>query len=346
MTKQNKLRKITRTLWKGPSSVYGWLHEVCAAPAQPLTCLLAWDLWFQPSCQSGHTQVPVTVTAHRPPVVNLPSSSWYCINIFQQSLMFSPCWWWFPVCLLNRSWPLVMFSWEAVKHGVQHRVTTKQRESTQTGWCLQGLWEDLYQTLLCWLISPHQHILPRLFRPGCCGGLHAPTRGAPAQWCNLSLNVPFLRDVNTAVMELLVMAYALKTSCAKNIIGVIPYFPYSKQCKMRKRGSIVCKLLASMLAKAGMSQCNSFCYYWLVIICHLYSYNWLHYSCTGPPLARVTCCNPLAAADKDQQQTMASLVGSWREWQWTKGLHLKFLVCNSVIEPIHSSAYYSFRRST
>ncbi|XP_008276716.1 phosphoribosyl pyrophosphate synthase-associated protein 1-like isoform X1 [Stegastes partitus] len=61
------------------------------------------------------------------------------------------------------------------------------------------------------------------------------------------------RDVNTAIMELLVMAYALKTSCANNIIGVIPYFPYSKQCKMRKRGSIVCKLLASMLAKAGLT---------------------------------------------------------------------------------------------
>ncbi|KAJ3614864.1 hypothetical protein NHX12_018434 [Muraenolepis orangiensis] len=60
-------------------------------------------------------------------------------------------------------------------------------------------------------------------------------------------------DVNTAIMELLVMTYALKTSCAKNIIGVIPYFPYSKQCKMRKRGSIVCKLLASMLAKAGLT---------------------------------------------------------------------------------------------
>lgn len=54
-------------------------------------------------------------------------------------------------------------------------------------------------------------------------------------------------------MELLVMAYTLKTSSAQNIIGVIPYFPYSKQCKMRKRGSIVCKLLASMLAEAGMS---------------------------------------------------------------------------------------------
>ncbi|XP_034443730.1 phosphoribosyl pyrophosphate synthase-associated protein 1-like isoform X1 [Hippoglossus hippoglossus] len=61
------------------------------------------------------------------------------------------------------------------------------------------------------------------------------------------------RDVNTAIMELLVMAYALKTSCAKNIIGVLPYFPYSKQCKMRKRGSIVCKLLTSMLAKAGLT---------------------------------------------------------------------------------------------
>lgn len=67
----------------------------------------------------------------------------------------------------------------------------------------------------------------------------------------------FLRDVNTAIMELLVMAYALKTSCAKNIIGVIPYFPYSKQCKMRKRGSIVCKLLASMLSKAGV---DSLCF--------------------------------------------------------------------------------------
>lgn len=73
--------------------------------------------------------------------------------------------------------------------------------------------------------------------------------------CNFNIgSVLFLRDVNTAIMELLVMAYALKTSCAKNIIGVIPYFPYSKQCKMRKRGSIVCKLLASMLAKAGKSQ--------------------------------------------------------------------------------------------
>ncbi|XP_051987769.1 phosphoribosyl pyrophosphate synthase-associated protein 2 isoform X1 [Xyrauchen texanus] len=61
------------------------------------------------------------------------------------------------------------------------------------------------------------------------------------------------KDVNTAIMELLVMVYACRTSCARNIIGVIPYFPYSKQCKMRKRGSIVSKLLASMMCKAGLT---------------------------------------------------------------------------------------------
>ncbi|XP_002121088.2 phosphoribosyl pyrophosphate synthase-associated protein 2-like isoform X1 [Ciona intestinalis] len=59
------------------------------------------------------------------------------------------------------------------------------------------------------------------------------------------------RDVNDAIMELLIMAYACTTSSAKRIIGVIPYLPYSKQCKMRKRGSIVSKLVASMLCKAG-----------------------------------------------------------------------------------------------
>uniref|UniRef100_A0A8C6H4R8 Phosphoribosyl pyrophosphate synthase-associated protein 2 n=1 Tax=Mus spicilegus TaxID=10103 RepID=A0A8C6H4R8_MUSSI len=44
------------------------------------------------------------------------------------------------------------------------------------------------------------------------------------------------KDVNTTIMELLIMVYACKTSCAKSIIGVIPYFPYSKKCKMKKKG--------------------------------------------------------------------------------------------------------------
>lgn len=59
------------------------------------------------------------------------------------------------------------------------------------------------------------------------------------------------RDVNNDVMELLIIAYACKTSSARNIVGVLPYLPYCKQSKMRKRGSIVSRLLADMLAKAG-----------------------------------------------------------------------------------------------
>lgn len=54
-------------------------------------------------------------------------------------------------------------------------------------------------------------------------------------------------------MELLIMAYACKTSCARKIVGVIPYLPYSKQSKMRKRGCIVSKLLAKMMCNAGKS---------------------------------------------------------------------------------------------
>lgn len=61
------------------------------------------------------------------------------------------------------------------------------------------------------------------------------------------------KDVNNNIMELLIMAYACKTSSAKSIVGVIPYLPYSKQCKMRKRGCIVTKLLAQMMCKSGLS---------------------------------------------------------------------------------------------
>ena len=36
--------------------------------------------------------------------------------------------------------------------------------------------------------------------------------------------------------------------------GVIPYLPYSRHCKMRKRGCITAKLIAAMMCKAGMHQ--------------------------------------------------------------------------------------------
>ncbi|OQV13098.1 Phosphoribosyl pyrophosphate synthase-associated protein 2 [Hypsibius exemplaris] len=61
------------------------------------------------------------------------------------------------------------------------------------------------------------------------------------------------KDVNNTIMELLIIAYACKTSSARNIIGVIPYLPYSRHSKMRKRGCIVSKLLAKMMCKAGLT---------------------------------------------------------------------------------------------
>ena len=41
----------------------------------------------------------------------------------------------------------------------------------------------------------------------------------------------YSRDCNNTIMELLIMAYACKTSTARRVVGVIPYLPYSQQCK-------------------------------------------------------------------------------------------------------------------
>ena len=47
------------------------------------------------------------------------------------------------------------------------------------------------------------------------------------------------------------LGYACRTAACRKVIAVIPYLPYSKQCKMRKRGAIVSKLIAKMIDKAG-----------------------------------------------------------------------------------------------
>ncbi|XP_062507819.1 phosphoribosyl pyrophosphate synthase-associated protein 1-like isoform X2 [Corticium candelabrum] len=60
-------------------------------------------------------------------------------------------------------------------------------------------------------------------------------------------------QVNTSIMELLIMTYACKTSCALQIIAVVPYLPYSKQSRLRKRGAIPCKLLAQMMKRSGVN---------------------------------------------------------------------------------------------
>lgn len=60
-------------------------------------------------------------------------------------------------------------------------------------------------------------------------------------------------DINNTIMELLIVIYACKTNSARKIIAVIPYLPYSRQCKMRKRGCITAKLVAKLLCNAGVN---------------------------------------------------------------------------------------------
>ncbi|AQZ13681.1 PRS1 (YKL181W) [Zygosaccharomyces parabailii] len=58
--------------------------------------------------------------------------------------------------------------------------------------------------------------------------------------------------VNDHIMELLILVSACKGGSAKKVTAVIPQFPYSKQCKMKKhRGAITARMLANLLIMAG-----------------------------------------------------------------------------------------------
>lgn len=58
--------------------------------------------------------------------------------------------------------------------------------------------------------------------------------------------------VNDHIMELLILVSACRGGSAKKITVVIPQFPYSKQCKMKKhRGAITARMLANLLIISG-----------------------------------------------------------------------------------------------
>ncbi|KAG4304070.1 hypothetical protein PORY_002593 [Pneumocystis oryctolagi] len=60
-------------------------------------------------------------------------------------------------------------------------------------------------------------------------------------------------SINDHLMELLIMISACKGASAAKITAVMPYFPYSKQSKMRRhRGSITAKMVANLLTVAGV----------------------------------------------------------------------------------------------
>uniref|UniRef100_A0A9J2P0M4 Ribose-phosphate pyrophosphokinase N-terminal domain-containing protein n=2 Tax=Ascaris TaxID=6251 RepID=A0A9J2P0M4_ASCLU len=62
------------------------------------------------------------------------------------------------------------------------------------------------------------------------------------------------KDVNNNIMELLILMHTCKTSSAKTITVILPYLPYSKQCRMLRRSAIPMKLIADMICKAGATR--------------------------------------------------------------------------------------------
>ncbi|KAL7668701.1 hypothetical protein ACOME3_009392 [Neoechinorhynchus agilis] len=65
------------------------------------------------------------------------------------------------------------------------------------------------------------------------------------------------RKPDDDIIELMILAYTCRTNCARRVIGVVPYLPYSRphnrQCRQKKRGGIVTSLLAKMFKSAGFS---------------------------------------------------------------------------------------------
>ena len=60
-------------------------------------------------------------------------------------------------------------------------------------------------------------------------------------------------NINDSVMEMLIMIAACKGGSAKSITAVMPYFPYSRQCKKKShRGAITAKMVANLMVVAGV----------------------------------------------------------------------------------------------
>ncbi|KAI8988697.1 phosphoribosyltransferase-like protein [Pilobolus umbonatus] len=59
-------------------------------------------------------------------------------------------------------------------------------------------------------------------------------------------------NMNDNIIELCIMIQAARIGSGKRITAVLPYFPYCKQSKRKGRTSITAKLVANMLAVAGV----------------------------------------------------------------------------------------------
>ncbi len=77
--------------------------------------------------------------------------------------------------------------------------------------------------------------------------------------CNVFIIQSTSNPANENLMELLIMADALKRASAKEIVGVIPYFGYARQeKKIAPREPITAKLVANLLTTAGITRMITF----------------------------------------------------------------------------------------
>lgn len=83
-------------------------------------------------------------------------------------------------------------------------------------------------------------------------------RGADAFVLQSHLSVPGGPSLNDFVMEQLIMIDALKRASAKRIVGVMPYFGYSRSDKKTlAREAIAARLMTDMFRSAGVSRLMS-----------------------------------------------------------------------------------------
>lgn len=62
------------------------------------------------------------------------------------------------------------------------------------------------------------------------------------------------KDVNNDIWEMLILAYTCRTADAKSVTVVMPFLPYSMQCRVSRRSAIPMKLVADMICKAGATR--------------------------------------------------------------------------------------------
>jgi ribose-phosphate pyrophosphokinase len=127
----------------------------------------------------------------------------------------------------------------------------KEQIKIISGTANKGLAEEVSKHLKIKLTSAEIHRFSD-------GEIYARVEGS-VRGCDVFVIQPTSPDVNSNLMELLVLVDALKRSSPARITAVIPYFGYSRQDRKAKpREPISAKLVAKMIETAGVNLVMAF----------------------------------------------------------------------------------------